>query len=122
MLATRRTLGVAILAAVAILVAAWFEKDQPMGSTVRFLLAGIQIAAGVLAVIAVARWSPRGDELQRRVQLEALSFAFWTTAVLTFSYSFLHDAGAPEMDYTLIFPGMMLLYGLGLAVAWRRYQ
>ncbi|MFQ5678066.1 MAG: hypothetical protein ACE5HP_01245 [Gemmatimonadota bacterium] len=117
-----RTLGAACVAALIILVASWFEKGEPTGTTLRYLLAGVQIAAGVLAVIAMARWSPCGDELQRRIRLEALSFAFWSTAVATFSYSFLHDAGLPEVDYAMIFPAMMLLYALGTGVAWRRYR
>jgi len=62
------------------------------------------------------------DELQRRIHLEALGFAFGATAILTFAYGFLENAGLPRLSYIWILPAMVVLWGVGAAVASWRYR
>jgi hypothetical protein len=62
------------------------------------------------------------DELQRKIQLEAVVFGFCGTALLTFSYGFLENAGFPHLNWIWIFPLMAALWGLGQAIAARRYR
>ncbi len=63
------------------------------------------------------------DELQRRIQFEALAFAFTLTALLTFSYGFLQvGAGLPPANLFGVWPLMAVLWLLGLFVARRRYS
>ncbi|MEZ4239890.1 MAG: hypothetical protein R3F59_27820 [Myxococcota bacterium] len=62
------------------------------------------------------------DELQRRIQLEALGFAFAGTAVITFGWGFLELAGVPRMPTFAVWPVMAALWGLGIAASNRRFR
>lgn len=62
------------------------------------------------------------DELQRRIQLEGLGFGFGATALLTFAYGFLENAGLPRISYLWIFPLMCMLWGIGNLFAAARYR
>jgi hypothetical protein len=62
------------------------------------------------------------DELQRRIQLEALALASDGTALLTFSYGFLENVGFPHLSLFWVLPLMCALWGLGAGVAGRKYR
>ena len=64
----------------------------------------------------------RMDELQRRIQLEALGFSFAGTAILTFSYGFLEGLGYPRLSMFTVWPILAVLWVIGLLLARRRYQ
>jgi hypothetical protein len=64
----------------------------------------------------------RMDELQRRMQLEALGFSFAGTAILTFSYGFLEGLGYPKLSMFTVWPMLAGLWIVGLVLARRRYQ
>jgi hypothetical protein len=64
----------------------------------------------------------RMDELQRRIQLEALGFSFAGTAILTFSYGFLEGLGYPRLSMFAVWPILAGLWIVGLMLARRRYQ
>ena len=70
----------------------------------------------------VLRELRRMDELQRRIQLEALGFAFAGTAILTFSYGFLEGLGYPRQSMFMVWPLLAVLWIVGLVLARRRYQ
>ena len=70
----------------------------------------------------VLRELRRMDELQRRIQLEALGFSFAGTAILTFSYGFLEGLGYPRLSMFTVWPILATLWVVGLVLARRRYQ
>lgn len=70
----------------------------------------------------VVRQLGRMDELQRRIQLEALGFAFAGTAVLTFAYGFLQNVGFAAASWFFVWPIMAVLWLMGLAWSTRRYR
>jgi hypothetical protein len=70
----------------------------------------------------VLREMRRLDELQRRIQFEAIGFAFAGTAVLTFSYGFLEGLGYPRLSMFAVWPVLAVLWAIGLALARRRYR
>jgi len=70
----------------------------------------------------VLRELRRMDELQRRIQLEALGFSFAGTAILTFSYGFLEGLGYPRLSMFTVWPILAMLWVVGLLLARRRYQ
>lgn len=76
----------------------------------------------VLAFFAFVRFLDRMDELQRRIQMEALSFGFGGTALLTFGYGFLQMVGFPQVSWFFVWPIMALLWIAGRARAERRYR
>lgn len=62
------------------------------------------------------------DELQRKLQIEALALAFAGTALLTFSYGFLEGAGLPKMTMFAVLPLMCTLWVLGVILGNVRYR
>ena len=76
----------------------------------------------VLAFLAFVRYLDRMDELQRRIQMEALSFGFGGTALLTFGYGFLQLVGFPQVSWFFVWPIMCVLWIAGRARAERRYR
>lgn len=70
----------------------------------------------------VLRHLRRVDELQRRVQLEALGLAFAGTALITFSYGFLELIGFPKLSMFAVWPIMAMLWIIGGLLAGRRYR
>lgn len=117
-------LGGAILAyAVVLLVAVTLVNNTDVGSGWRVPLALAPMVPAMFMVVAFARYMGRVDELQRRVQLEALAFAFGGTALLTFGYGFLQlFAGFPQVNWFAVWPIMAMLWMAGKARADRRYR
>ena len=87
----------------------------------RVLVALLPVVPGAIVVIVALRFLSRLDELQRKIQGEALAFGFGATAILTFSYGSLQNVGFPDLSWTWIWPLMALLWLIGLVIATRRY-
>ena len=120
---SRFVIWAALAAAAVIVGAALAAKQFERGSAARIALAVLQGLASASAVILPVR-SIRGlDEMQQRIQLEALAFAFAGTGVLTTTYAFLANAGLPAIDWgTYVWPLMVLLWVIGVLMAHRRYR
>lgn len=61
------------------------------------------------------------DELERRIQLEALAFAFVATALTTLAYGFLQTVGLPDVNWVFVWPVLGTFWGLGRLIARRKY-
>lgn len=85
------------------------------------LVALLPVVPGAIVVIVALRFLSRLDELQRKIQFEALAFGFGATAILTFCYGSLQNVGFPDLSWTWIWPLMALLWLVGLIIATRRY-
>lgn len=72
--------------------------------------------------VAVMRQLRASDELQRRIQLEALSLAFAGTALITFSYGFLENVGYPKLSMFYVWPLMAVLWIIGGLLSGRRFR
>lgn len=73
-------------------------------------------------VWAAVRYLRGIDELQRRIQLEGLGFAFAAGSVITFGYGFLQLAGSPEASWFFVWPVYGAMWFLGVQLARRRYD
>lgn len=62
------------------------------------------------------------DELQRKIQFEAIVLAFAATALLTFSYGFLENVGFPKISMFVVWPMMASFWVLGTAIGNIRYR
>jgi hypothetical protein len=74
---------------------------------------------------AVARWMQRADELERRIQLEALAIAFPLTGLLVMTLGLLQLAIELSMDdwsYRHTWPIIYIFYIFGVLRARSRYQ
>lgn len=88
----------------------------------RVALVLVPVAPLLFVLRAFVRFLGQVDELQRRIQIDALAAAFGATALLTFSYGFLELAGLPRLSWFFVWPLMALLWAVALAVQTRRYQ
>jgi len=88
----------------------------------RFPLALLPVIPVGLVLLALVRGIGRMDELGRQIQLEALAFSFVGTALMTFGYGFLEQAGLPHVNAMFVLPLMFALWGVGLALAVRKYN
>jgi hypothetical protein len=88
----------------------------------RYLVALLPMVPAILVVLAVVRQLGRMDELERKIQLEALGFGFSGTAIITLSFGFLENAGLPRPSWVFVWPIMGLLWIVGTALATRKYR
>jgi hypothetical protein len=106
--------------AVVLLVSIWLLHGQAR-MIWRVPLALAPVVPAGFALLAFLRFLSRMDELQRRIQLDAIALSFAATALLTFAYD-LEGIGFPHVGLIWILPVMVMLWGLELAVASRRSQ
>jgi MFS family permease len=78
------------------------------------------LALVVLALSAFARMLSRSDELERRIQQEALAFSFAATLVLVVAWTVLQDL-LPPLQGVWVAAAMSLSWLVGWNVATRRY-
>jgi len=118
------TVLVAVFALIlSIIVVSWMLKTWELGPALRFVLVLAPVTAWIFALIAYFRLIRRLDELQKRIHLEALAFAFSGLAVAMIACEYLRKAGfisTLKPDYVLMM--MMVLWPIGFVIAWRRYQ
>lgn len=62
------------------------------------------------------------DEMQLKLQLEALAVAFAGTALITFSYGFLEGNGLPKISMFAVWPLMSALWFAGVMVGLLRHR
>ena len=87
-----------------------------------YLVAFLPIIPSAFALWAFLRFFRGLDELQRRIQLEAVAFSFLATCFITLTWAFQQNAGLPRFDVSWVAPLLILLWGLGLGIAKRRYE
>lgn len=91
-------------------------------SPLRFAVAILPVIPVAYGLRAFMRALAGLDELQVRIQLSAIAFAAGMTALLTFAYGWLEIAGMPPLPLIWVLPLIVALWGLGLALANRRYR
>lgn len=97
-------------------------RALPEGSLWRIPLALLPLPAILFGVWTFLQFLASVDELQRRVQLQAIGFSLGLTGVITFTLGLLESAGFPTLGIIWVFPMMIALWGVGQAIAMRRYQ
>lgn len=122
--ATRRYVlefGGAMLAYMIVLVVALQLIEANPNVPWRIAAAVAPVIPICFALLAFIRALGRMDELQRRIQLDAIGFAFGATAIVTFTYGFLEIVGFPSVSFIWVLPLMVALWGVASAIAARRY-
>jgi len=113
--------GGAMLAYVVLLPLSIFAYRAVDQDALRAMVAVVPVVPTLLGLAAILRAVRRMDELERRIHFEAVAFAFAATALLTFTYGLLENVDFPRISLTWILPLMVALWGLGQALARRRY-
>jgi hypothetical protein len=88
----------------------------------RYPIAILPVIPAIFVMWAVIRAVRSLDELQRRIQFEAIIFSFLATCLLTLTWGFLQNAGLPHADVLWVAPLLITLWGVGLGIAHSRYQ
>ena len=116
---TRRMLLSGSLALLAVFGYALLD-GHGLGRTQYILLSSIPTVAIAAFVISVGTAIASLDELQRRIQTEAIAIGFAGTAVFCLGYGLLGLAGFPAANWALILPVMGFMWLMGkLWTLWR---
>ena len=115
--------SVALLAAF-ILSVLMIDKLHPttLGSVA---ISALPVTAFTWFIVTAVRDIRQLDELQRRIQLEALAVAYPSAILLVFAVGFLERAGIVFPGFTNlrdVWPLTILPYWVGMAIATRRYR
>jgi hypothetical protein len=114
--------GTSMIAYTVVLMASiWVLNRTPDGPW-RIVLAVLPVVPMLFALIAFLRFLSRMDELQQRIQLQAIGFAAGATGMITITVGFLENAGLPQPSWIWVFPMLIALWGFGVAFASRRYE
>ncbi|MBK6768279.1 MAG: hypothetical protein IPG72_04495 [Ardenticatenales bacterium] len=99
-----------------------FERGAAPGSPVAWLLVAVPTLVGLQTIRAYLHFLREADELQRRIQFEALAFGFCVGVVCMMSYRLLERAGWPKLDINDTFVVMMFGWAFGMIRGARRYS
>ena len=114
--------GALILYAVLLIGANALERAvQPVGN-LKLAINLVPMIGMVAAAWAILRGLWRMDEMQRRIQFDAIAISFLGTALITFGWGFAEGAGLPHLLAFAVWPIMGTLWGLGMVFAQRRYR
>ncbi len=86
-----------------------------------YVVALVPSLLGVGAVMAFLRFVRQADELQRKIQVEALGWGFGAGAIFMFGYQLLEGAGLPAIDIADPAAVMFVSWALATVVLARRY-
>ena len=96
----------------------------PQGSGGALAVALLPVPAFAWLIHSVVRGIRTLDELERRIQLEALAFAFPVALLIVFTAGLLHLAGfrgEGDWDPPRLLPLVLMPYWIGIVLARRRY-
>lgn len=111
--------SVAILAV--LYLAIWFINSHP-GEPTNVWIASVPIV-GMLILAVLAMRSLQGmDELEQKIHMDAMAFAFLLSFLIITSCGFFSLAGFMTMSLDWIAPTMMICWVLGLVITLLRYR
>jgi hypothetical protein len=87
-----------------------------------YCIAFLPIIPSGFAMLGFLRFFRGLDELQRKIQFEAVAFSFLATCLITLTWAFQQNAGLPRFDVSFVAPLLIALWGIGLGIAKRRYE
>ena len=98
----------------------WVVNANPDAAW-RWVVAPLPMIPAAFMVVTEVRLYRDSDELQQRISLEALAFAFAGTALVTFTYGFLDAAGLHRISWWWVWPVMATLWIIGGVLARKRW-
>lgn len=113
--------AIALYAGLLIGAAAVERAVEPSGAA-KLAINLVPMIGALAAAWAIMRGLWRMDELQRRIQLDAIAMSFVGTALITFGWGFAEGAGIPRLQAFMVWPIMGTLWGAGILIARRRYR
>jgi hypothetical protein len=102
-------------------IAMWAVLEHPLGIW-RLPVALTPMVPALFIARSIVRMFSSGDELQIKIQMQSLAFAFVGTVLLTLSYGFMQMAGVPTANWIWVWPLMGTLLIVGKLIAKRQYR
>src|SRR2546429_9978798 len=120
---TQRQFGLAILAALMVLVGSVTVVQGNRGAGWKYLVAVMPVIPAGVVIWLTVRALGRLDEVQKRTQMQALGFSMVATGLITFAYGFLEGVGLRHLNPTFVLPLGGGLWGVGCVVLnpWVRF-
>ena len=116
-------LGGALLLYAALLVGAnMLERAIEPAGALKLAINLVPMIGALAGAWAIMRGLWRLDEMQRRIQYDAIAISFLGTALITFGWGFAEGAGLPRLQAFAVWPIMGALWAVGLGIAQRRYR
>lgn len=107
------------------LIALLLQKYVALSTGMQVAVALIPVAPFVFFVFRFMAHLRKLDELQRRVHLEALAFAFPLAMLLLMTLGLMergHLLSAKHWSYADVWFYLPLFYLIGVVISWRRYR
>ncbi|GAB3028439.1 hypothetical protein GCM10027285_08420 [Oleiagrimonas citrea] len=114
----------AIVAYVVILFSVWPLLQHVHANGLRVLIALLPVLPVAFVVRAMVRLVLASDELERRIQLEAISIASLSVGLVSLALGFMAAAGVVLLKnaLVLVLPAMFAVYGVAVWWIRRRYD
>jgi len=107
---------------VAVIVSTTILNNFEFPQFAQIIITLIPVIPTIFVVISILRSLRESDELQQRIQLQAVTFSAITTGLITFSYGFLENIGFPPFPSIWVLPIMFFLWGISLGYFWKKYS
>jgi hypothetical protein len=119
-----RLIAASLVLALAYVAATFMQKVLILGPASSLAVALLPAAGCVYFLFEEVRVMRRLDELQQRIQLEALAIGFPTVGVILITLGFLQHGGfmAERFDLRNLWGMLPFCYLFGLVIARKRYQ
>lgn len=102
------------------LLASFYLLDQQSGGSLSIIAALIPLLFGGLFVLTIGYAISTLDELQRRIQVEAIAIGFGITILIALTIGLLGLAGMPQPSWMMVTPIMVCAWLIGkLWTRWR---
>lgn len=108
----------AVTLVIAILIINQLDEDNAL----RYLIALLPVIPVLFGFRAFMTFLRQMDELQRQINFEGFAFSLGLTGIITFTLGFLEMAGLELVGMIWVFPLSIALWGIGAAIARRRYE
>jgi hypothetical protein len=113
--------GAFLLYGMSLVLASYLANYHNLGVHSGIWIALVPMPSTLLVAWVILRNLRLMDEMQWRVQAESIALAFAITALITFNYGFLEDAGFPRQSAYWVWPIMALSWVLAQFIVKRRY-
>jgi hypothetical protein len=116
--------GLALLAAALMIGGSLVSAKTDLAPALRVALAIVPLIPLAALAWSIVSAVQHLDEMQRKIQLDAMTGAFVATAFVALTYGQLQHAhiGLPELNWAFLWPVMVVLWAVAYVLASRRYQ
>jgi hypothetical protein len=115
----RRLVISGALFVIVLLTSIYFNTEE-IGQSLQIILALAPAIPGLFFIVSIGYAISRLDDLQRKIQVEAIAIGFGITILITMTYGLLAQAGLPQANWLIVTVIMVLSWLAGkLWIMWK---